>query len=87
MENIVVAVAPLGDVEIETVSNTRSRRSNSGTVVERIQIDFSGKVYGSKRQLNFSTNGVKVYPNSSKKEDPFMKISLNIIFTQMSVTL
>ena len=71
-------------MEVDTVSNTRLRRSNDGTRVERIQMDFSGNCYGAKRQINFVIYRAKVHPNSNKKEDSFMKIDLEMMFTQMN---
>ena len=71
-------------MEIDTVGNTRPRRSNDGTGVERIQMDFSGNCYGTKRQLNFVTYGAKVHPNSNKKEYSFIKIALDMMFIQMT---
>ena len=84
MEERVIAVAPLDDVEVEAAENTRPRRLNAGAGVERIQMDFSGKGYGTKRQFNFAINGVKPHQYSDKKEDSYMKTCLDVIFTQMT---
>ena len=84
MEESLVAVAPLDDMEIKTVGSTRPKRSNSGAGVEIIQMDFSGKGYGAKRQFTLVTNGVKVHPNTTKEEYTYMKTALDVVFTQMT---
>ena len=49
-------------------------------------MDFSNKGYGSTREFNFVTNGVKVDPNTNDRSNhtSYMKLALDIIFTQMS---
>ena len=49
----------IDDVEGEVATNTRPRQTNAGAGVERIQMDFSGKGYGAKREFNFVLNGQK----------------------------
>ena len=85
-EDEVVAIAPLDDEEPDVPIRTRPRRENAGAGVERMQMDFSGKGYGSTREFNFVTNGVKVDQNTNDQSNhtSYMNLALNTIFTQMS---
>ena len=86
VEDRVVAIAPLDDEEPDVPIRTRPRRENAGAGVERMQMDFSGKGYGSTREFNFVTNGVKVDQNTNDQSNhtSYMNLALNTIFTQMS---
>jgi hypothetical protein len=67
-------------------SNDRPRRSNAGAGIERIQMDFSGKGYGAKREFNFITNGINTKCKVKEHDTiSLMKIACDVIFTQMSV--
>ena len=83
MEDRVVAVAALDDEEPDAPIYTRPRQENAGAGVERIQMGFSGKGYGSTREFNFLTNCMKVDPNTNNQTSPisYMKLTLDTIFT------
>ena len=83
IEDEEVAVAALDDVEVTAAGNTRPRRTNAGAGVERLQMDFSGKGYGAKRQFNFVTNGEKSSRGQStqSKQATYMSIACNVVFT------
>ena len=80
-----VVVADLDD-NIEAVPcNTRPKRVNAGAGVERLQMDFSGKEYGTKREFYFVTNGEQVKLEAREPESTsYMKMSCDVIFTQIS---
>ena len=84
-----VAAVALDDVDFAVAGNTRPRRENAGAIVERIQMDFSGKGYGAKRQFNFVANGEQVSRNPNEKHDPisYMKIACDKILTQLTANI
>ena len=60
-------------------------RANAGAGVEIIQMDFSSKGYGAKREFNFATNCKKI--NNAQNDmstDALLRIACDVIFTQMS---
>ena len=59
------------DVVEQSIAQDRPRRVNAGTGVERLQMNFAGKGYGSRRELNFVING------STKKSEQKGNISRN----------
>ena len=84
IENEEVVVAGLDDDHEPTSSvNTRPRRTNAGSGVERLQMNFSGQGYDKKREFNLTTNGITEREN--KVEPPqhsLMQKACDIIFTQ-----
>ena len=65
--------------------STRSRRANAGAGIDRIQMDFQGKVYEARSEFNFVMNEKKQHPVKAKTEnDTCMKIACEVIFTQMA---
>ena len=86
IEDRVVAIAALDDEETDVVNHTRPRRENIGAGVESMQMNFSRKGYGSKCEFNFTTNGIKVNPNTDNlaNSTSYVELALDIIFTQMS---
>ena len=78
-------MADLDDNIDAAPGNTRPRRDNAGAGVERLQIDFSGKRYGTKREFNFVTNGEHVKLEAGEHDEAsYMKMACDVIFTQMT---
>ena len=83
-----VAVADIDDVidQDEETMYTRPTRENPGVGVERIQMDFHGREYGTKREFNFVTNVTKKSEtNVHTTQRTYIQLACNIIFTQMHV--
>ena len=80
-----VMVSDLDDEDDMIPRSTGLRRTKEGSRVEGIQIDFTGKGYGAKHEVNFMINGVKD-ERETKKHDvmSYMQIACNVVFMQMS---
>ena len=84
-EEVIVANLDDEDVAEQSIAQDRPRRVNAGTGVERLQMNFAGKGYGSRRELNFVTNGsTKKVSKKATSQETYMQIATDIIFTQMS---
>ena len=68
----------------QSVAQSRPRRLNAGAGVERIQMEFTGKGYGARRELNFVTNRKINKISQEVSQHTCMKITTDNIFTQMS---
>ena len=68
-----------------TQQNSRPRRTNAGTGVDRLQMCFEGKGYGSRREFNLITNGTTETHNVHDHEHKtYMEIACDIIFAYIS---
>ena len=75
----------VADVDDTPVGNDRPRRANAGQGIERLQMDFKGKGYQTKREFNFITNGIKEVQDASGDDvKSYMKLACDVIFTQMT---
>ena len=79
-------VADLDDnLEPAPTTSSRPRRTNAGAGVERIQMDSTGKGYGTRCEFNFDlvTNGIT---ESKKQEESsqhtLMQVACDAILTQ-----
>ena len=83
-EDVVVAKIDDDHDPEQSAAQSRPRRLNAGTGVERIQMEFTGKVYGARREVNFMTNGkTKKMRKEAMSQHTYMQIASDIIFTQM----
>ena len=85
IKNVPAVVAELDDIPILDTSNStsRPRRANTGAGVERLQMDFSGKGYGARREFNFVTNEKKEkLSQSDLLQHSFMQVAYDVILSQ-----
>ena len=81
----VEAVANLDDdVETETMTG-RPKRSNTGSGIDRLQMNFDNAKYKSIKQLNFTTIGkTSETDHHINKDTTYLQLACNVIFTQMA---
>ena len=87
VDEIVVAnIDDENDPEPEqSLAESRPRRTNAGVSVERIQMDFTGKRYGARREFNFVINGKsKKIHKETMSQQTYIQMATDILFTQMS---
>ena len=84
-EDVVVANIDDDHDPKKSVAQSRPRRLNAGAGVEMIQMEFTRKGYGARREVNFMTNGkTKKMSKEATSQHTYMQIASGIIFTQMS---
>ena len=85
-EEIPVVAALDGRTQTDIVQQTsRPRRINAGSGVDRLQMRFEGKGYGSRREFNLITNGKKETYNIHNHEyKAYMDIACDVVFAHMS---
>ena len=82
-EEVIVADIDDDVSTTEPEQSFRPRRANADAGVERLQMDFHGKGYGSKREIMFVLNGQKEMKKAEKDiQDTYMQTACNVIFTQ-----
>ena len=78
--------ATVADLDDAPVPNDRSRRTNAGKGLGRLQMDFQGKGYQSKREHNFITNSASTEGKgeASNSVESYTKLACDVIFTRMT---
>ena len=84
VDEIVVAnIDDENDPEPEqSLAESRPRKTNAGAGVERIQMGFTGKRYGARRDFNFVINGKsKKIHKETMSQQTYIQMATNILFT------
>ena len=76
------SVEQINDVINEENYNTRPRRTNAGTGVDRLQMSFDGKAYTHGKERQFLI--VDEDYNKDKDMNTYYSIACDVMFTQMS---
>lgn len=76
------SVEQINDVINEENYNTRPRRTNAGTGVDRLQMSFDGKAYTHEKERQFLI--VDEDYNKDKDMNTYYSIACDVMFTQMS---